>query len=101
MRENRKQRYKALLNNKTHVRPAYCLIVAIQYLFIKSFSGELLRAEYKAVDWDYISVGKMWRWGPNLYFSSSSFLYRLPVDKTEREAAGTESVHTEGRCVDT
>lgn len=50
MRENRKQRYKALLNNKTHVRPAYCLIVAIQYLFIKSFSGELLQAEYKAVD---------------------------------------------------
>lgn len=32
----RKQRYEALLNNKTHVRPACCFIVEIQYLFIKA-----------------------------------------------------------------
>lgn len=32
----RKQRYKTLLNNKTHVRPACCFVVGIQYLFIKA-----------------------------------------------------------------
>lgn len=54
MRENRKQRYKALPNNKTHVTPAHCRIAGIQFLFLKAFSGELLRAEYKAVDYDYM-----------------------------------------------
>lgn len=59
MKENRKQRYKALLNNKAHVRAACCFIVRIQYLFIKAillykaFLRTRRRAamlEYRAVD---------------------------------------------------
>lgn len=59
MKESRKQRYKALLNNKTHVRAARRCTVRIQWLFITAillhrvFLSTCVQAavvEYKADD---------------------------------------------------